>query len=212
MSTETAVQTPSTMPRLKKKYREEIAGALHDEFKYDNVMQIPGLVKIVVNMGVGEAARDSKIMDGAVKDLTAITGQKPAVTKARKSIAQFKLREGMPIGCHVTLRGDRMWEFADRLLTLALPRIRDFRGLNGRQFDGNGNYTFGLNEQVMFLEIDQDKIDRVRGMDITFVTSATNDEEGRALLKHLGFPFKAVDDPKKVKIKHSAAFYAKKKK
>ena len=212
MSTETAVQTPSTMPRLKKKYREEIAGALHDELKYDNVMQIPGLVKIVVNMGVGEAARDSKIMDGAVKDLTAITGQKPAVTKARKSIAQFKLREGMPIGCHVTLRGDRMWEFADRLLTLALPRIRDFRGLNGRQFDGNGNYTFGLNEQVMFLEIDQDKIDRVRGMDITFVTSATNDEEGRALLKHLGFPFKAVDDPKKVKIKHSAAFYAKKKK
>ena len=212
MSTETAVQTPSTMPRLKKKYREEIAGALHDEFKYDNVMQIPGLVKIVVNMGVGEAARDSKIMDGAVKDLTAITGQKPAVTKARKSIAQFKLREGMPIGCHVTLRGDRMWEFADRLLTLALPRIRDFRGLNGRQFDGNGNYTFGLNERVMFLEIDQDKIDRVRGMDITFVTSATNDEEGRALLKHLGFPFKAVDDPKKVKIKHSAAFYAKKKK
>ena len=212
MSTETAVQTPSTMPRLKKKYLEEIAGALHDEFKYDNVMQIPGLVKIVVNMGVGEAARDSKIMDGAVKDLTAITGQKPAVTKARKSIAQFKLREGMPIGCHVTLRGDRMWEFADRLLTLALPRIRDFRGLNGRQFDGNGNYTFGLNEQVMFLEIDQDKIDRVRGMDITFVTSATNDEEGRALLKHLGFPFKAVDDPKKVKIKHSAAFYAKKKK
>ncbi len=212
MSTETAVQTPSTMPRLKKKYREEIAKALHEEFKYDNVMQIPGLVKIVVNMGVGEAARDSKIMDGAVKDLTAITGQKPAVTKARKSIAQFKLREGMPIGCHVTLRGDRMWEFADRLLTLALPRIRDFRGLNGRQFDGKGNYTFGLNEQVMFLEIDQDKIDRVRGMDITFVTSATNDEEGRALLKHLGFPFKAVDDPKKVKIKHSAAFYAKKKK
>ena len=186
------------LPRLKQKYREEIRPALNDEFSYDNVMQIPGLVKIVVNMGVGEAARDSKVIDGAIRDLTAITGQKPQVTKARKSIAQFKLREGMPIGCHVTLRGDRMWEFADRLLTLALPRIRDFRGLSARQFDGQGNYTFGLNEQVMFHEIDQDKIDRVRGMDITFVTSATNDEEGRALLRHLGFPFKAPEnDPKK---------------
>ena len=184
---ETAVKE---LPRLKKKYREEIRDALNSEFNYDNVMQIPGLVKIVVNMGVGEAARDSKVIDGAVKDLTAITGQKPQVTKARKSIAQFKLREGMPIGCHVTLRGDRMWEFADRLLTLALPRIRDFRGLSARQFDGQGNYTFGLNEQVMFHEIDQDKIDRVRGMDITFVTSATTDDEGRALLKALGFPFK----------------------
>ena len=200
------------IPRLKKKYREQIIPALQEEFKYPNVMQIPGLVKIVVNMGVGEAARDSKIIDGAVRDLTVITGQKPAVTKARKSIAQFKLREGMPIGCHVTLRGDRMWEFADRLLTLALPRIRDFRGLNGRQFDGKGNYTFGLTEQAVFHEIDQDKIDRVRGMDITFVTSATNDVEGRALLKHLGFPFKAVDDPKKVKSKRGPAFYAKKKK
>ena len=202
----------TTIPRLKAKYRETIVPALQEEFTYSNVMQIPGLTKIVVNMGVGEAARDSKIIEGAIRDLTAITGQKPAVTKARKSIAQFKLREGQPIGCHVTLRGDRMWEFADRLLTLALPRIRDFRGLNGRQFDGNGNYTFGLNEQVMFLEIDQDKIDRVRGMDITFVTSATNDEEGRALLKHLGFPFKAVDDPKKQKAKRGPAFYAKKKK
>jgi large subunit ribosomal protein L5 len=202
----------TTIPRLKAKYRETIVPALQEEFSYGNVMQIPGLTKIVVNMGVGEAARDSKIIEGAIRDLTAITGQKPAVTKARKSIAQFKLREGQPIGCHVTLRGDRMWEFADRLLTLALPRIRDFRGLNGRQFDGNGNYTFGLNEQVMFLEIDQDKIDRVRGMDITFVTSATNDEEGRALLKHLGFPFKAVDDPKKQKAKRGPAFYAKKKK
>ena len=202
----------TTMPRLKSKYRETIVPALQEEFSYDNVMQIPGLTKIVVNMGVGEAARDSKIIEGAIKDLTAITGQKPSVTKARKSIAQFKLREGQPIGCHVTLRGDRMWEFADRLLTLALPRIRDFRGLNGRQFDGNGNYTFGLNEQVMFLEIDQDKIDRVRGMDITFVTSATNDAEGRALLKHLGFPFKAVDDPKKVKSKRGPAYYAKKRK
>ena len=192
---ETAVKE---LPRLKKKYREEIRDALNSEFNYDNVMQIPGLVKIVVNMGVGEAARDSKVIDGAVKDLTAITGQKPQVTKARKSIAQFKLREGMPIGCHVTLRGDHMWEFADRLLTLALPRIRDFRGLSARQFDGQGNYTFGLNEQVMFHEIDQDKIDRVRGMDITFVTSATTDDEGRALLKALGFPFKAPEnDPKK---------------
>ena len=200
------------IPRLKKKYREQIIPALQEEFKYANVMQIPGLTKIVVNMGVGEAARDSKIIDGAVRDLTVITGQKPTITRARKSIAQFKLREGMPIGCHVTLRGNRMWEFADRLLTLALPRIRDFRGVNGRQFDGKGNYTFGLNEQVMFLEIDQDKIDRVRGMDITFVTSATNDQEGRALLKHLGFPFKAVDDPKPVKGGRGPAFQPKKKK
>ena len=184
---ETAVKE---LPRLKKKYRDEIRDALNAEFTYANVMQIPGLVKVVVNMGVGEAARDSKRIEGAVRDLTAITGQKPVVTRARKSIAQFKLREGMPIGCHVTLRGDRMWEFADRLLTLALPRIRDFRGLSARQFDGQGNYTFGLNEQVMFHEIDQDKIDRVRGMDITFVTSATTDDEGRALLKALGFPFK----------------------
>ena len=198
MSTDTATseKRSTEMPRLKKRYREEIAKAMNEEFNYDNPMQIRGLVKIVVNMGVGEAARDSKILEGALRDLTAITGQKPVVTKARKSIAQFKLREGQPIGAHVTLRGDRMWEFADRLLTLALPRIRDFRGLNGNQFDGNGNYTFGLTEQVMFLEINQDKIDRVRGMDITFVTSATNDEEGRALLKHLGFPFKAVDDVK----------------
>ena len=177
-------------PRLKTRYREEIAGKLRDEFYYENVMQIPGLAKIVVNMGVGDAARDSKLIEGAIRDLTAITGQKPAVTKARKSIAQFKLREGQPIGAHVTLRGDRMWEFLDRLLSLALPRIRDFRGLSPKQFDGRGNYTFGLTEQVMFHEIDQDKIDRVRGMDITVVTTATNDDEGRALLRHLGFPFK----------------------
>jgi len=182
--------TTTTTPRLKTKYREEIAGKLREEFSYENVMQIPGLVKIVVNMGVGDAARDSKLMDGAVRDLTTITGQKPAITKARKSIAQFKLREGQPIGCHVTLRGDRMWEFLDRTLSLALPRIRDFRGLSPKQFDGRGNYTFGLTEQVMFHEIDQDKIDRVRGMDITVVTTATNDAEGRALLRHLGFPFK----------------------
>ncbi|MEV6650325.1 50S ribosomal protein L5 [Streptomyces sp. NPDC051219] len=177
-------------PRLKLRYREEIAGKLREEFSYENVMQVPGLVKIVVNMGVGDAARDSKLIDGAIRDLTTITGQKPAVTKARKSIAQFKLREGQPIGCHVTLRGDRMWEFLDRTLSLALPRIRDFRGLSPKQFDGRGNYTFGLTEQVMFHEIDQDKIDRVRGMDITVVTTATNDDEGRALLRHLGFPFK----------------------
>ncbi|SEQ52334.1 50S ribosomal protein L5 [Streptomyces radiopugnans] len=185
MTTATNVQ-----PRLKARYREEIAGKLRDEFKYENVMQIPGLTKIVVNMGVGEAARDSKLIEGAIRDLATITGQKPAVTKARKSIAQFKLREGQPIGAHVTLRGDRMWEFLDRLLSLALPRIRDFRGLSPKQFDGRGNYTFGLTEQVMFHEIDQDKIDRVRGMDITVVTTANTDEEGRALLRHLGFPFK----------------------
>ncbi|MGW7517180.1 50S ribosomal protein L5 [Streptomyces sp. NPDC054796] len=177
-------------PRLKQRYRSEIQGKLQEEFSYENVMQIPGLTKIVVNMGVGDAARDSKLIEGAIKDLTTITGQKPAVTKARKSIAQFKLREGQPIGCHVTLRGDRMWEFLDRLLSLALPRIRDFRGLSPKQFDGRGNYTFGLTEQVMFHEIDQDKIDRVRGMDITVVTTASNDDEGRSLLRHLGFPFK----------------------
>lgn len=198
------------IPRLKKRYREEIKPALQQEFQFANVMQIPGLVKIVVNMGVGDAARDSKVIEGAIKDLTAITGQKPSVTKARKSIAQFKLREGQAIGCHVTLRGDRMWEFADRLLTLALPRIRDFRGLNQWQFDGLGNYTFGLTEQVMFHEIDQDKIDRTRGMDITFVTSAANDEQGRALLKQLGFPFN--DNPKPVKTKRGPAYYARKKK
>jgi len=176
--------------RLKTRYVEEIAPALREQFGYSNTMQTPRLVKVVVNMGVGEAARDSKLIDGAVKDLAAITGQKPQVTKARKSIAQFKLREGMPIGAHVTLRGDRMWEFLDRLVSVALPRIRDFRGLSPRQFDGRGNYTFGLNEQSMFHEIDQDRIDRVRGMDITVVTTATNDDEGRAFLKLLGFPFK----------------------
>ena len=177
-------------PRLKQRYHDEIKSTLTQEFGYANPMQVPGLVKITVNMGVGEAARDSKLIEGAIRDLATITGQKPQVTKARKSIAQFKLREGMPIGAHTTLRGDRMWEFLDRLLSLALPRIRDFRGLSPKQFDGRGNYTFGLNEQSMFHEIDQDKIDRVRGMDITVVTTATNDDEGRALLKALGFPFK----------------------
>jgi large subunit ribosomal protein L5 len=192
---DTATATPDSkiQPRLKAKYQAEILQQLKSDFGFTNVHQVPGLVKIVVNTGVGEAARDSKVMDGAVKDLTAITGQKPQVTKARKSIAQFKLREGQPIGAHVTLRGDRAWEFLDRLLSLALPRIRDFRGLSDRQFDGNGNYTFGLNEQSMFHEIDQDRIDRVRGFDITVVTTAKNDDEGRALLKALGFPFRAAD-------------------
>jgi large subunit ribosomal protein L5 len=192
--TDTATEAPEAaappMPRFKERYRAEIVPALQEEFNYPNIMMVPRLTKIVVNMGVGEAARDSKLIEGAIKDLTVITGQKPMVTKARKSIAQFKLREGMPIGAHVTLRGDRMWEFLDRLLSLALPRIRDFRGLSPKQFDGRGNYTFGLTEQVMFHEIDQDRLDRVRGMDITIVTTATTDDEGRAFLKQLGFPFK----------------------
>ena len=188
--TEAAPADTRAIPRLKTRYREEAAAALRQEFGYANPMQVPRLTKIVVNMGVGEAARDSKLIDGAVRDLTAITGQRPAVTRARKSIAQFKLREGMPIGAHVTLRGDRMWEFLDRLLSLALPRIRDFRGLSPQQFDRRGNYTFGLTEQVMFHEVDPDKIDRSRGMDITVVTTATTDAEGLSLLRLLGFPFK----------------------
>ena len=187
MSTETYAKA---QPRLKARYAEETLPGLREEFGHENVNQVAGLTKIVVNMGVGDAAKDSKLIEGAIRDLTAITGQKPQVTKARKSIAQFKLREGMPIGAHVTLRGDRMWEFADRLLSIALPRIRDFRGLSPKQFDGHGNYTFGLTEQAMFHEIDPDKIDRVRGMDITIVTTATTDAEGRSLLKRLGFPFK----------------------
>jgi large subunit ribosomal protein L5 len=186
----TETETSRSTPRLKARYADEIKPALVKEFGYGNAMQVPGVVKVIVNMGVGEAARDAKLIDGAVRDLSAITGQKPVVTKARKSIAQFKLREGMPIGAHTTLRGDRMWEFLDRLVSVALPRIRDFRGLSSKQFDGRGNYTFGLTEQSMFHEIDQDKIDRVRGMDITVVTTAVNDDEGRALLRHLGFPFK----------------------
>lgn len=182
--------TTATAPRLKQRYRAEILKGLREEFGHQNINQVAGLKKIVVNMGVGEAARDGKLIEGAIADLRAITGQKPQVTKARKSIAQFKLREGQLIGAHVTLRGDRMWEFLDRLLSVALPRIRDFRGLSPAQFDGRGNYTFGLSEQSMFHEINQDKIDRVRGMDITVVTSAMTDEEGRSLLKRLGFPFK----------------------
>jgi large subunit ribosomal protein L5 len=176
--------------RLKERYAAEIAPALREEFGLTNVMQIPTLTKIVVNMGVGEAARDAKLIEGAVRDLTLITGQKPAVARARKSIAQFKLREGMPIGVHVTLRGTRMWEFCDRLLSIALPRIRDFRGLSDQQFDGRGNYTFGLTEQLMFHEINPDQVDRQRGMDVTVVTTATTDEQGRSLLRRLGFPFK----------------------
>ena len=183
-------------PRLKAIYKDQIREQLNNKFNYDNVMQIPGLTKIVVNMGVGEAARDSKAINGALEDLTLITGQKPELRRARKSIANFKLREGMPIGARVTLRGDRMWEFLDRLLTVALPRIRDFRGLSDQQFDGHGNYTFGLTEQTMFYEIDVDKIDRQRGMDITVVTTATNNEEGRDLLLRLGFQFKDKDGVK----------------
>jgi large subunit ribosomal protein L5 len=179
-----------TLPRLKQRYNDEIRATLQDQLGLSNVMQVPTVTKVIVNMGVGEAARDSKLIDGAVRDLTTITGQKPQVTKARKSIAQFKLREGQPIGAHATLRGDRMWEFLDRLMSVALPRIRDFRGLSPRQFDGRGNYTFGLTEQVMFPEVDPDKVDRARGMDVTIVTSAVDDDGGRALLRLLGMPFK----------------------
>lgn len=193
MTDTAAASAGKIQPRLKQKYRSEIAPALKEEFGFANVHQIPGIVKVVVNTGVGEAARDSKVIEGAIADLIKITGQKPQVTLARKSIAQFKLREGQAIGAHVTLRGDRAWEFLDRLINLALPRIRDFRGLSDKQFDGNGNYTFGLTEQSVFHEIDQDKIDRVRGFDITVVTTAKTDDEGRALLKALGFPFKSAN-------------------
>jgi large subunit ribosomal protein L5 len=180
----------SAQPRLKQRYNDEIKGQLKEQLGLANVMQVPTVTKVVVNMGVGDAARDSKLIDGAIRDLATITGQKPQVTKARKSIAQFKLREGQAIGAHTTLRGDRMWEFLDRLMSVALPRIRDFRGLSPKQFDGRGNYTFGLTEQVMFPEVDPDKVDRARGMDVTIVTTATDDEGGRALLKLLGMPFK----------------------
>ncbi|CAB4576801.1 MAG: 50S ribosomal protein L5 [Actinobacteria bacterium] len=189
MAASTAEAKAPVVPRLKAIYRKDIVPALTEAFSYTNPHQVPGLVKVVVNTGVGEAARDSKVIEGALRDLTQITGQKPVVTLARKSIAQFKLREGMPIGAHVTLRGNRAWEFVDRLVNLALPRIRDFRGLSDRQFDGNGNYTFGITEQSVFHEINQDNIDRVRGFDITIVTTAKTDDEGRALLLALGFPF-----------------------
>ena len=177
-------------PRLKEKYEDKVKAELIEQFNLENVMQVGKPVKVVVNMGVGEAARDAKALDGAIADLQAITGQKPRINRAKKSIAQFKLREGQAIGASVTLRGDRMWEFLDRLLSVSLPRIRDFRGLSPKQFDGHGNYTFGLTEQSMFHEINVDNIDRVRGMDVTIVTSAETDEQGRELLRKLGFPFK----------------------
>lgn len=176
-------------PRLKEKYVSEIREALRAEFKHENVMQVGGLTKIVVNMGVGEAARDSKALEGAIRDLTAITGQKPVTTRAKKSIAQFELREGQAIGAHVTLRGDRMWEFLDRLFNVALPRVRDFRGINPNSFDGRGNYNMGIREQLIFPEIDYDKVDKVRGMDICFVTTANTDEEAREFLTLMGAPF-----------------------
>ena len=191
MATATKKAETKIAPRLKARYKAEIIAELTKEFSFKNPMKVPGLTKVVVNMGVGDAARDGKLIEGAIRDLTAITGQKPQVNIAKKSIAQFKLREGQPIGAHVTIRGDRMWEFVDRLVSISLPRIRDFRGLSPKQFDGHGNFTFGLSEQSMFHEIDQDKIDHVRGMDITVVTTAKNDDEGRALLKALGFPFQA---------------------
>lgn len=178
------------VPRLKKRYNEELRTQLLKELELSNIMQVPRPEKAVVNMGVGEASRDAKLMDGAVKDLTTITGQKPAIRRARKSIATFKIREGMPIGASTTMRGDRMWEFIDRLTSIVLPRMRDFRGLNPRSFDGHGNYSFGVNEQLVFPEVDYDDIDMTRGMDITIVTSARNDDEGRALLTALGFPFR----------------------
>jgi len=181
-------------PRLKESYRSELQARLKDELSLTNVMQVPKPVKVVVNMGVGDAAKDAKLMDGAMKDLTNITGQKPALRRARKSIATFKIREGMPVGASVTMRGDRMWDFLDRLTSIVLPRIRDFRGLSAKSFDGRGNYNFGLNEQLVFPEIDYDDIDQTRGMDITIVTTATDDEHGRALLTTLGFPFRQQGD------------------
>jgi large subunit ribosomal protein L5 len=176
-------------PRLKQRYREEIRESLNKQFEFDNVMQIPGVVKVVVNMGVGDAARDAKLINGAVADLALITGQKPEIRKARKSIAQFKLREGMPIGARVTLRGDRMWEFLDRLISIALPRIRDFRGLNPGSFDGRGNYSLGVREQIIFPEINYDDIQQVRGLDVTITTTAETDDHARALLLAIGMPF-----------------------
>jgi large subunit ribosomal protein L5 len=188
--TQTATERP--VPRLKARYREELQQRLKDELRLGNVMQVPRPVKVVVNMGVGEAVREGRLLDGAVRDLAQITGQRPLVTKARRSIAGFKIREGQSIGAKVTLRGDRMWEFLDRLVAIALPRIRDFRGLAPKGFDGHGNFTFGLTEQLVFPEIDYDKIEKIRGMDITVVTDAQTDEQGRALLTALGFPFRTT--------------------
>lgn len=177
------------MPRLREKYQQDVAPALKKEFDYPNPMMIPRLHKVVLNMGVGEATQNAKSLDGAVKDMTAIAGQKPMVTKAKKSIAQFKLRKGMSVGCTVTLRGDRMWEFLDKLFNAALPRMRDFRGVSGKSFDGRGNFSLGLREQLVFPEIEYDKVDKVRGMEVIIVTTARNDEEGRRLLQLLGMPF-----------------------
>ena len=178
------------MARLKELYKEKVAPAMQQEFSYKNPMQIPSITKIVVNMGVGEAAQNSKLMEGALADMTKITGQKPVVTRARKSIANFKLRDGMPVGCRVTLRGERMWEFLDRLVNVSLPRIRDFKGVSPKSFDGRGNYTLGIKEQIIFPEIDYDKVDKIRGMDITICTTAGTNEEGYALLKHFSMPFR----------------------
>ena len=178
------------MSRLRESYENDIKAAMTEKFGYKNVMQIPRLEKIVINMGVGEAKENSKILESAVKDLTTISGQKPVITKAKKSVANFKLREGMPIGCKVTLRGERMYEFTDRLVNLALPRVRDFRGVSAESFDGRGNYALGIKEQIIFPEIEYDKVDKVRGMDIIFVTTANSDEEARELLRLFGMPFK----------------------
>ncbi len=186
-TTESSVKV---QPRLKERYRSEIRDSLLKEFGYSNVMQIPTVTKVVVNMGVGEAARDAKLINGAVNDLALITGQKPEIRKARKSIAQFKLREGMPIGARVTLRGDKMYEFLDRLVATALPRVRDFKGINEKSFDGRGNYTLGITEQIIFPEVDIDKVNKITGMDITFVTTATTNEEAYELLRELGMPFR----------------------
>jgi len=185
-------QTATEVPRLKARYGAELRARLKDELELANVMQVPRPLKVVVNMGVGEGSKEPRLLDGAVRDLTEITGQRPLVTKAKKSIAGFKIREGQSVGAKVTLRGDRMWEFLDRLLSLALPRIRDFRGLSPRTFDGHGNYTFGLTEQLVFPEVDYDKIEKIRGMDITLVTTAETDDHGRALLRALGFPFRTT--------------------
>ena len=190
MSTVTPTDGTSTLPRLKQRYNDTVRDQLKADLQLENIMQVPRFEKIVINMGVGKATQQPSLLEGAVTDLTLIAGQKPVVTKAKKSIASFKLREGNSIGCKVTLRGDRMWEFLDRLISLAIPRVRDFRGLPTNAFDGRGNYTFGVNEQLIFPEIDYDKVDSPRGMDITIVTTARTDAEGKALLDAFGFPFK----------------------
>lgn len=204
--------TTATTPRLKARYDAEVKQALLAQLGLENVMQVPKLEKIVINMGVGRATQQSSLIDGAVADLTAISGQKPIVTKSRTSIASFKLRENQAIGCKVTLRGDRMWEFLDRLIAVAIPRIRDFRGLPGRSWDGHGNYTFGLTEQLVFTEVSYDKVDTTRGMDITIVTTATTDLDGKALLDAFGFPFRKGEEPASSKKARGAAKRSAKKK